>query len=181
MIGLVLVGMLLIMLFFWWSFFKKQYVWLARSLGIFLIISGIIIFIYKTSVPHTDLSNEELGGVKLGAEIADSQIQPIEGNTLYVALKEQPDLHLIVKNHRVKELSTPFYTADESVQTQRGIGLGANFVEVVNQYGEGFRRMPFVEEFSTGITYYDRENNQKLSFYFDNDEEGSWLSYISFR
>lgn len=84
-----------------------------------------------------------------------------------------------MEDDKVKELATSLDTTDESLQTQRNIGLGANFVDVVNQYGENFQKKAFVEEFDSGITYFDRKQKIKLSFYFNHDEKGRRLRYIN--
>ncbi|HBL1561334.1 TPA: hypothetical protein LP261_002954, partial [Enterococcus faecium] len=137
------------------------------------------IFIYGNTHPHTDLSNEGLGSIKIDGKIDNNRIEPLESNVLYVTLKDQKDLRLVMEDDKVKELATSFDTTDESLQTQRNIGLGANFVDVVNQYGENFRKKAFVEEFDSGITYFDRKQKIKLSFYFNHDEKNQRLRYIN--
>ncbi|HHA4309768.1 TPA: hypothetical protein ACOBUG_002971 [Enterococcus faecium] len=120
-----------------------------------------------------------MGSIKIDGKIDNNRIEPLESNVLYVTLKDQKDLRLVMEDDKVKELATSFDTTDESLQTQRNIGLGANFVDVVNQYGENFRKKAFVEEFDSGITYFDRKQKIKLSFYFNHDEKGQRLRYIN--
>jgi len=111
--------------------------------------------------------------------VVSGGIRPLENNNIYDTLVDQADLNIVVEDGKVKELATTFDTVDSSIQTPRNVGLGTNYVEVVNAYGEDYRKLSFVEEFDSGIIYSDKENNRALSFYFNNDEKGSWLSYIN--
>lgn len=178
MIGVSFVITVLIILFLLWIILKKQYIWLALPLAVVLVVSGGI-FVYQKTAPNTDLSRESLAGVKIGETIDPERIRPLENNNIYDTLVDQADLNIVVEDGKVKELATTFDTVDSSIQTPRNVGLGTNYVEVVNAYGEDYRKLSFVEEFDSGIIYSDKENNRALSFYFNNDEKGSWLSYIN--
>lgn len=156
MMSFMLFIILVISLFLLERILNRRTQWLKLLFGVFTLI-GVGIFIYENTHPHTDLSNESLSGIKIDGKIDNNQIKPLESNVLYVTLKDQKDLRLVMEDDKVKEVATSFDTTDELLQTQRNIGLGANFVDVVNQYGENFRKKAFVEEFDSGITYFDRK------------------------
>ncbi|RST91677.1 hypothetical protein [Vagococcus bubulae] len=71
------------------------------------ILIGVRIFMmYRNTHPPTDLSNESLGGIKIDGKITNNQIETLESNVLYVTLKDQKDLRLVVEDDKVKEVAT---------------------------------------------------------------------------
>lgn len=101
MMSFMLLIILVISLFLLGRILNRRTQWLKLLFGVFILIS-VGIFIYGNTHPHTDLSNEGLGSIKIDGKIDNNRIEPLESNVLYVTLKDQKDLRLVMEDDKVK-------------------------------------------------------------------------------
>ncbi|MCT8138528.1 hypothetical protein H1D32_12730 [Anaerobacillus sp. CMMVII] len=141
-------------------------------------------------VGSTNLSNENIDGIKLGMVITENnfinyhgQFEPHPDNEYY-APKRNYDQYwnkqVIVAIDRVTKeiLQIAVLEGNSTSSTEKGIRLAVPINEVITAYGEDYFTFENRGQTNDEIGYYDHVNNVVISFIHNSDEViGISLSY----
>lgn len=126
----------------------------------------------------TDLAGEGLNEVEIGSLIDEKDTLQVKDNVIYLTLKESPGILMRVNNDVIKELTLAHEPTNPLISTMKGMNTESTFAEVVQNYGESYRNLRFVELYGVGIEYRDKKNGIILRFFFDHDAPNSEVRNI---
>lgn len=154
--------------------------WKAFMISVvcFLIVMFAIIKAPVYLQKSTDLKGEGLNEVEIGSLIDEKDTLQLKDNVIYLTLKENPEILMRVNNDVIRELTLAQESTNPLISTMKGINTESTFAEVVQNYGESYRNLRFVELYGAGIEYRDKKNGIIIRFFFDHDEPNSKVQNI---